>query len=154
MARILPNLKGGGFKPRTLYYRVIESVMLYGAPIWARGAITTKSFELLHQTQKRGLARIVRAYRTVSHEALCVLSGHPPLILVAEERKRIFERTKDLPRDGITYERMHRKITVQINLHTCRLAHDLLTQYVYENEVDIILISEPYRILDTWYGDK
>ncbi|XP_078051391.1 uncharacterized protein LOC144477537, partial [Augochlora pura] len=38
---------------------------------------------------------------------------------------------------------------LQINLHRCRLAHDLLTQYVYENEVDIILISEPYRILDT-----
>ncbi|XP_078051351.1 uncharacterized protein LOC144477500, partial [Augochlora pura] len=42
---------------------------------------------------------------------------------------------------------------LQINLHRCKLAQDLMTQYVIANEINIVVISEPYRVLDTWYGD-
>ncbi|XP_078051429.1 uncharacterized protein LOC144477578 [Augochlora pura] len=42
---------------------------------------------------------------------------------------------------------------LQINLHRCRLAQDLMTQYAIEKGVNIVIISEPYRIQDTWYGD-
>ncbi|XP_078051452.1 uncharacterized protein LOC144477600, partial [Augochlora pura] len=42
---------------------------------------------------------------------------------------------------------------LQANLHRCRLAQDLLTQFVTEKEIDVAIISEPYRIVDTWYAD-
>ncbi|XP_078032618.1 uncharacterized protein LOC144467605 [Augochlora pura] len=42
---------------------------------------------------------------------------------------------------------------LQTNLHRCRLAQDLMTQYAIEKGVNIVIISEPYRIQDTWYGD-
>ncbi|XP_078051813.1 uncharacterized protein LOC144477961 [Augochlora pura] len=44
-------------------------------------------------------------------------------------------------------------IILQINLHRCKLAQELLTQYVEEKEISIVVISEPYRIPDSWYGD-
>ncbi|XP_078051681.1 uncharacterized protein LOC144477815, partial [Augochlora pura] len=42
---------------------------------------------------------------------------------------------------------------LQINLHRCKLAHDLLIQYAVENEIDIVAISEPYCIENSWYED-
>ncbi|XP_031781364.1 uncharacterized protein LOC116416576 [Nasonia vitripennis] len=37
---------------------------------------------------------------------------------------------------------------LQGNLHRSRLAHDLLTQHVWEQKVDVLLISEQYKNLD------
>ncbi|XP_076301808.1 uncharacterized protein LOC143219885 [Lasioglossum baleicum] len=44
------------------------------------------------------LSRVIRAYRTTSLDALCVLSGLPPLTLLAEERRRIFLRAINVDR--------------------------------------------------------
>ncbi|XP_078051725.1 uncharacterized protein LOC144477864 [Augochlora pura] len=42
---------------------------------------------------------------------------------------------------------------LQINLHRCRLAQDLLTQYAVEKDINIVIISEPYCIEVAWYED-
>ncbi|XP_078051336.1 uncharacterized protein LOC144477483, partial [Augochlora pura] len=42
---------------------------------------------------------------------------------------------------------------LQINLHRCKMAQDLMVQYALENDVNIVIISEPYSIMDNWYGD-
>ncbi|XP_078051573.1 uncharacterized protein LOC144477710, partial [Augochlora pura] len=42
---------------------------------------------------------------------------------------------------------------LQINLHRCKLAHDLMTQFAVEKEIDVAVISEPHRILGDWYDD-
>ncbi|XP_078032620.1 uncharacterized protein LOC144467607 [Augochlora pura] len=43
------------------------------------------------------------------------------------------------------------EVTVlQINLHRCKLAQDLMTQYAMEKEENIVIISEPYCIQDNW----
>ncbi|XP_078051511.1 uncharacterized protein LOC144477651, partial [Augochlora pura] len=42
---------------------------------------------------------------------------------------------------------------IQINLHRCKLAQDILTQYVLENNIYIVLISEPYRHPTQWFVD-
>lgn len=43
---------------------------------------------------------------------------------------------------------------LQVNLNHCEAAHDLLMQTVRELKVDLAIISEPYRHLDTqaWVG--
>ncbi|XP_078051734.1 uncharacterized protein LOC144477875, partial [Augochlora pura] len=40
-----------------------------------------------------------------------------------------------------------------INLHRYKLAQDLMTQYVLTNDINIAIISEPYRVLDSWFAD-
>ncbi|XP_078051304.1 uncharacterized protein LOC144477450 [Augochlora pura] len=42
---------------------------------------------------------------------------------------------------------------LQINLHRCKLAQDLMTQYVMENGIEIVAISEPYRCHTSWATD-
>ncbi|XP_076384054.1 uncharacterized protein LOC117221530 [Megalopta genalis] len=41
---------------------------------------------------------------------------------------------------------------LQINLNHCRLAHDLLQQNAVDWEIDVVIISEPWRILSDWFG--
>lgn len=42
---------------------------------------------------------------------------------------------------------------LQINLNRCRLAQDLLVQNACQLGVDLVIISEPYRVLPEWMGD-
>ncbi|XP_078051392.1 uncharacterized protein LOC144477538 [Augochlora pura] len=42
---------------------------------------------------------------------------------------------------------------LQINLHRCKMAQDLMTQYATEKDYNIVVISELYCIHSTWYGD-
>ncbi|XP_076246256.1 uncharacterized protein LOC143186465 [Calliopsis andreniformis] len=43
---------------------------------------------------------------------------------------------------------------LQINLNRCRLAHDLLNQFVYEQKIDIVIISEFLKADKNWITDK
>ncbi|KAL7726096.1 hypothetical protein ACLKA6_010143 [Drosophila palustris] len=44
----------------------------------------------------------------------------------------------------------------QLNLIHCKTAHDLLSQEVGENNTDVVIISEPYRLISTnkWAKDS
>lgn len=95
LARIMPNHGGGGVYSRTLYYRTIESIVLYGAPIWHTAAQYKINISKLRTVQRTILARVTRAYRTTSTDALCVLSGFPPWELLIEERARLYRRLKN-----------------------------------------------------------
>lgn len=46
--------------------------------------------------QRAYALRVIGAYRTVSFDAACLLARLPPLIIVAQARKRIYERISDL----------------------------------------------------------
>lgn len=50
---------------------------------------------------------------------------------------------------------MQIKIDVlQVNLNRCRLAQELMIQMVYEQKIDIVIISEIYRAERDWKIDK
>lgn len=76
---------------RRLYYMTMESIVLYGAPIWAEAATRSANKKLLRKTQRIGLARVVSAYRTVPTETLCVLAGITPWNIKIKERRKMFE---------------------------------------------------------------
>ncbi|XP_048001812.1 uncharacterized protein LOC125238522 [Leguminivora glycinivorella] len=64
---------------------------LYGAPIWAE-RLTTRAKALFRRPQRLVAQRMVRAYRTTSHAAACLLAGTPPWELdagVLAERYRL-----------------------------------------------------------------
>ena len=79
VSRLLPNVKGPREKTRRLYASVAQSMVLYGAPVWAKKAnITPKNTRTLRATQRRMAIRTVRAYRTISVEAALTLAGMTP----------------------------------------------------------------------------
>lgn len=97
LARIMPNLGGGSFKSRLLYTRVCESVVLYASPLWASSVHISFNTKAINALQRVTLGRLVRAYRTVSVDALCVLSGVIPLTILVDERRRVYLQTKLIP---------------------------------------------------------
>ena len=79
LGRIMPNIGGPKEKVRRLYTAVIQSMTLYGAPIWGEEkGLTRKNVKLLRRVQRRIAIRLVRAYRTVSGEAAIALAGMTP----------------------------------------------------------------------------
>lgn len=75
LARIMPNIGGGGYNSCMLYYRTVEAVIMYGAPTWHIGTRYNYIVDKLRSVQKMALGRVCRAYRTVSLDALCVIAG-------------------------------------------------------------------------------
>ena len=95
LSRVLPNTGGPTNSGRRLYYLIIEAIMLYGAPLWAKKAEEGSNAANIRRVQKLGLIRVVRAYRTVPVKSLCVLAGFPSLMHVITERAKIFEYMRD-----------------------------------------------------------
>ncbi|CAG9572673.1 unnamed protein product [Danaus chrysippus] len=98
LGRLLPNLGGPSVACRRLYTGVLRSMALYGAPVWV-GALTRPNVAALHRVQRVMAVRVVRAYRTVSHEAACVLAGTPPWELDAQVLAEVYhQRARDRSR--------------------------------------------------------
>lgn len=89
---IMPNVGGATSSKRVLLYRVMESIVLYGAPVWSSMVEQIPAYRnKLNQTQRKGLMRVISSYRTVSTEALQTIAGIPPMDLLAKERRLIYE---------------------------------------------------------------
>ncbi|GBM37415.1 hypothetical protein AVEN_221557-1 [Araneus ventricosus] len=65
------------------YYTVTEKALLYGASVWG-GALTKNQIDRLHSIQRIFLLKFTRAFRTSSTNVLNVLTGIPPLHIVAK----------------------------------------------------------------------
>lgn len=91
LGRLLPNVGGPNLTCRRLYTGVVRSMALYGAPVWV-GALTSPNKAQLYRPQRVMAVRAIRGYRTISHEAACVLAGTPPWDLDAEVLAEVYER--------------------------------------------------------------
>lgn len=79
LSRLLPNVGGPDFKVRRLYANAVQSVSLYGAPIWAnKVAASPRIKAMIHRFQRRLAVRITRSYRTASFVATTALAGVVP----------------------------------------------------------------------------
>lgn len=109
LSLLMPNMKGAGWKARQLYYNVVNSVMLYGAPIWARALTYKINIKLIRDAQRLPLSRICKSYRTVSTEVLCVITGKLSWDYTIKEMENVFKETNKLKKeekmqpDGVTY---------------------------------------------------
>lgn len=101
LSRLMPNLRDPGEKKRKLYANIISAMALYGAPIWADALLTSRKNEAtLRRVQRSCAIRVATAYRTVSHEAACLLVRTPPYILQAQMYKRLFLHIRALKRSN------------------------------------------------------
>jgi ribonuclease HI len=85
---------------KTIYTGGILPLILYGAPVW-RKAIDKACYRLkLIRVQRLINIKIAKAYRTVSNEALCILSGMTPIVIKIEEAIQFYDTTRGNTRDG------------------------------------------------------
>lgn len=91
VARLMPNMDGPNSAKRTVLAGVHASVLLYAAPIWADYMVIDHYRTLVNRSQRKVLLRVASAYRTVSVQALQVITGIVPLHLQAMERMEIYK---------------------------------------------------------------
>jgi len=97
LSRLLPNIRGPSAGVCRLFANVVQSTALYAAPMWAAEMRATPYIQtLVHRAQRRVVQRIVRGYRTTSFVAATVLTGIPPLELLAEMYANIYRCKREL----------------------------------------------------------
>ena len=107
LSRIMPNIGGPRQSRRKLLTSVVSSVLLYAAPIWSPAMKVDTYTRKITPIYRRAALRVICAFRTVSYEAACVISGMPPIERVVEERARTYRRLREdrnANRHGITRE--------------------------------------------------
>lgn len=95
LARIMPNIGGPNNERRLLISRVVSSVLLYAAPIWATTLATKDTRRRLSTPYRLAALRNVRGFRTISDEAAFVLAGMIPIDILASEMRRIYQRRNE-----------------------------------------------------------
>lgn len=98
LSGLMPNVGPLRCRARKLYFQIMESIAMYGAPVWAKAARRAYNKKLLRNTQKIGLGRVTSAYRTTPVDTLCVISGIIPWELSVEERRRLYDWTETIRR--------------------------------------------------------
>lgn len=89
LGHLMANMGGPKEKSRRLLASVTTSRILYAAPFWA-DTISERGWKKLAAIHRRSQLRIACCYRTVSYEAAAVISGTPPISLLAKERAEIY----------------------------------------------------------------
>ncbi|XP_046145762.1 uncharacterized protein LOC123989125 [Osmia bicornis bicornis] len=103
----------GGPRPakRRLLITSVESVLLYGAEIWAGALRFEKYRRRLAAVQRRCALRVASSYRTVAEPAVLVIAGMLPIDLLAHERKQVYE-AKRSGQDTVDAKRVAREATL------------------------------------------
>ncbi len=92
LSRIMPNTNGPRQNKRKLLASVTQSILLYGAPVWAEATNKVTYTAKMVSAQRISTLRIACAFRTVSSDALNVLSSVVPIDILARERQRVYNR--------------------------------------------------------------
>ena len=79
---------------KIIYNGAILPQLLYAAPVWIDSM--KKEYNKAKYTTVQRLVglRIAKAYRTISHEALCIKTGIPPINIKVEEAVALYNITK------------------------------------------------------------
>ncbi|XP_053968698.1 uncharacterized protein LOC128870119 [Anastrepha ludens] len=88
LTKILPNIGGPQGERRKLLSTVVDSIILYAAPVWAE-AKNIHVREVVH-THRRSALWVSCAYRTVSDDAICAVAGKLPFDIHARELRRLY----------------------------------------------------------------
>lgn len=108
LERILPSLFGSGIKTMQLYANIVQSMMLYGAPVWAK-YIKKKEIAVIAKLQRMIAIRATLAYRTIPRNLILVLAGMVPFYqkiipknFTAIISDKVYKRVRAHKRTGVT----------------------------------------------------
>jgi hypothetical protein len=79
---------------RTIYVGGILLLLLYGAPVWIKAMKKEKYKNKVSRVQRLINIKMAKAYRTVSSEALCVITGMSPVHLKIEQAAELYLHTR------------------------------------------------------------
>jgi hypothetical protein len=87
---------------KTLYTGGIQPLLLYGAPVWEEILEKKSHREKLTRVQRLINIKVAKAYRTVSNDALCIITGLTPIHIKIKETAELYKiirgnRHKNLP---------------------------------------------------------
>lgn len=100
LRKILPNLRGPHESKHRLYANMIQSIIMYGAPVWSDKLEKSKiSQRLLAQVQRVTAIRTIAGYCTISYEVTIALVRIPPWTMTAKKYQRIYERLQDIKKN-------------------------------------------------------
>ena len=80
---------------RIIYNGAILPIIAYGAPVWIECIKKKHNAHKIKRVQRLINLKIARAYRTTSHEALCVLTGITPILIELENQANLYYRTRE-----------------------------------------------------------
>lgn len=94
--RRIVNYKWGlDFRTLVILYKgLAEGILLYGASVWAHRTELVHYRRIPLSVQRLILLTVIRGYRTISGDAVCVIAGIKPIDIKARERKKIRELRK------------------------------------------------------------
>ncbi|CAB0041553.1 unnamed protein product [Trichogramma brassicae] len=99
LTKIMPNSGGPRSSRRKLYAHVVDSILLYGAPIWSTATKKRAYIRQAEAAHRRACLRVIGGRPHVSYEATYVLAGIPPLALLADERTQLYGRRQEDAKD-------------------------------------------------------
>ncbi|CAB0037954.1 unnamed protein product [Trichogramma brassicae] len=99
LTKIMPNSGGPRSSRRKLYAHVVDSILLYGAPIWSTATKKRAYIRQAEAAHRRACLRVIGGRPHVSYEVTYVLAGIPPLVLLADERTRLYGRRQEDAKD-------------------------------------------------------
>ncbi|CAB0037474.1 unnamed protein product [Trichogramma brassicae] len=99
LAKIMPNSGGPRSSRRKLYAHVVDSILLYGAPVWSTAAQTRAYIQQAESAHRRACLPLIGGRPHVAYEATYVLAGIQPLVLLADERARLYGRRREDAKD-------------------------------------------------------
>ncbi|CAB0036930.1 unnamed protein product [Trichogramma brassicae] len=102
LSQIMSTIGGPRSSRRRLYANVIDSILLYGTPIWSCGPGARAGLRRAEAIHRRACLRVISGRPHLSYDAAYVLASIPPLALLADERSRLHQRHHE---DARTEER-------------------------------------------------
>ncbi|CAB0040007.1 unnamed protein product [Trichogramma brassicae] len=99
LTKIMPDSGGPRSSRRKLYAHVVDSILLYGAPIWSTATKKRAYIRQPEAAHRRAVLRVIGGRLHVSYVAIYVLAGIPLLALLADERTRLYGRRREDAKD-------------------------------------------------------
>ncbi|XP_022176427.1 uncharacterized protein LOC111037891 [Myzus persicae] len=117
LSRLMPNIGGPKEARRKLLAAFVQSVILYGAPVWGPSFEYSKQrTDQLLLVKRRSVLCCICAYQTRSQIAANIIASMPAIDLLVTERSEIYRHRRNtaFPDNGTAMETpAWRRITIQ-----------------------------------------
>jgi len=94
---------------KTIYVGGILPLLLYGAPVWIGAMEKEKYKNKTARVQRLINIKMANAYRTVSSEALCVVTGMTPIHIKIEAASKLYQQTRGHIKDKEQFDNQKKK---------------------------------------------
>jgi len=90
---------------QTIYLDGNQTLFIYGAFVWIKSMYKENNKARLLSAQRIINIKMAKAYRNVSHEALCVVTGMIPIDIKIEEAARLYHLTKGTANNNTPFDK-------------------------------------------------